>query len=127
MNQVRDVDELKERVLRQRHAATVLASTAHSFGILVSTKLGQQRLELAFKLRDIIEKAGRHAEVIAMREIDPTQLPAFRVDAFISTACPRLAIDDYLRFKRPIITPIELEIALGLKKWEDYRLDSITA
>jgi 2-(3-amino-3-carboxypropyl)histidine synthase len=126
MGQVRDVEDLKERVLRQRHAATVLAAKARSFGLVVSTKAGQHRLDLAFELKEMIEQTGRTAEVIVTRDLDPTQLLAFQVDAFVSTACPRIAIDDYMRFKRPIITPIELEIALGKRAWEDYRLDAIT-
>jgi 2-(3-amino-3-carboxypropyl)histidine synthase len=49
---------------------------------------------------------------------------AFQLDAFVSTACPRLAIDDYLRFRKPMLTPIELEVALGARKWDDYLFDS---
>jgi 2-(3-amino-3-carboxypropyl)histidine synthase len=52
---------------------------------------------------------------------------AFKVDAFVSTACPRIAIDDALRYKRPMLTPIELEVALGVRAWEDYAFDSILA
>ena len=33
--------------------------------------------------------------------------------------------DDYLKYKVPIITPVELEILLGKKKWEDYQFDQI--
>ena len=47
------------------------------------------------------------------------------MDAFVSVACPRIAIDDYALHKKPIITPPELEIVLGERKWEDYAFDEI--
>jgi 2-(3-amino-3-carboxypropyl)histidine synthase len=123
--QVRDLRELKDRVLRQRHAAIALAQEARSLGILVSTKPGQRRRDLAMRLRSLAESKGRTATIIAIDNVTPDQLLAFRVDAFVSTACPRVAIDDALRFRKPMLTPVELEVALGERSWDDYIFDSI--
>ena len=41
------------------------------------------------------------------------------------TACPRIAIDDSAMYKKPVITPQELEIVLGLRDWDDYLMDEI--
>jgi diphthamide synthase subunit DPH2 len=30
-----------------------------------------------------------------------------------------------MQYKKPIITQIELEIVLGIKKWDDYKFDEI--
>ena len=49
----------------------------------------------------------------------------FDADAYVSTACPRIAIDDYSRYRKPMITPSELEIVLGIREWEDYEMDYI--
>ena len=50
----------------------------------------------------------------------------YPVDAFVNTACPRIAIDDSVRYAKPLITPFELEVALGEKKWElGYKFDEI--
>jgi 2-(3-amino-3-carboxypropyl)histidine synthase len=50
----------------------------------------------------------------------------YPVDAFVNTACPRIAIDDAVRYSKPLITPFELEVALGEKKWETgYQFDEI--
>lgn len=125
MGQVRDLVELKERVLRQRHAAIALAQDARTFGILISTKPGQRRMELAINLRSLIEGKGRRAALIALDNVTPDQLLSFKVDAFVSTACPRIAIDDALRYRRPMLTPVELEVALGERSWDDYVFDSI--
>jgi 2-(3-amino-3-carboxypropyl)histidine synthase len=127
MREVRDIKELKDRVLRQRYAAIAIAQEVKGFGILISTKPGQRRRALAMRLRALIEEKGKRAWVIALDNITPDQLLAFQVDAFVSTACPRIAVDDALRYKKPILTPVELEVALGARSWEDYSFDSILA
>ncbi len=124
MQEVRDVEELKEKILRQRHGAISLASEAESFGVIISSKPGQQRKKLADVLKGMIVSKGKRAHLIVMDNVAPDQLLAFQLDAFVSTACPRLAIDDYLRYRKPMLTPIELEVALGLRSWDDYVFDS---
>ncbi len=125
MQEVRDVEELKDKILRQRHGAISLAVEARSFGIIISSKPGQQRKALAESLKGMIINKGKLAFLIAMDNVTPDQLMAFQLDAFVSTACPRLAIDDYLRYRKPMLTPIELEVALGIRDWGDYVFDSV--
>ena len=45
------------------------------------------------------------------------------IDALVSTACPRIAFDDTSSFKQPLLSPAELEIVLGKRKMENYRID----
>ena len=47
------------------------------------------------------------------------------VDAYVNTACPRIAMDDSVRYDRPMLTIPEAEIVLGLRTWDDYVFDSI--
>ena len=123
--EIREINNLKEKILRQRYGAIEIAMNAETFGILIGLKKGQERVKLANYLKEIVEKKDKKAFLFALREFEPMYLSTFNVDIFVSTACPRIAIDDYLRYKKPLITPIELEIALGLKKWEDYKMDEI--
>ncbi len=125
MGEVREIDELKDRILRQRHAAITRAVGARKFLILVSTKVGQMRLGEAIRLRRLAEADGRSADIVLLEEFSPDQLLSYDTDAFVSTACPRIAIDDYLRYPKPILTPFEMEVSLGLKQWSDYRMDCI--
>ena len=125
MREIRDLDDLRERVLRQRHGAVARALDAKSFGIIVSTKIGQRRAELAQRILAVLREKGRGGCIIVLDNVSPDQLLAFDVDAFVSTACPRLAIDDYLRYQKPMLTPVELEVVLGLREWGEYTFDSI--
>ena len=43
----------------------------------------------------------------------------------VVSACPRIAIDDSQMYKKPLLTPQELEIVLNKRQWENYQLDEI--
>ncbi len=122
----KDLSEYKDMLLRQRYGAITRSKNSKNFGIVISYKKGQKRINSAHKLKKMIEKKKKNAYFLVVDYLDPLNLESFReIDCFVSTACPRIAIDDYLRYKKPIITPFELEIVLGFSKWEDYRFDEI--
>ena len=123
----RRLDDVKDRILRQRHGAIARAMDARTFGIIVSKKIGQGRMEMAMDLKRLSEKHGRAAEIFLMDLVSPDFLEGYRVDAWVNTACPRIAIEDYLQYKKPILTPQEFEIVLGEREWSDYTFDEIRA
>lgn len=124
--EVRSMEEERRRFLKQRYGAIASARDARTFGVLASSKQGQLRWNMAQALKRRIEKRDRKAYLILMKQFAPEYLINFRhLDAFVSTACPRVAIDDYSRYPKPILTPVELEIVLGERPPEDYRLDEI--
>ncbi|HKW43162.1 MAG TPA: diphthamide biosynthesis enzyme Dph2 [Thermoplasmata archaeon] len=123
----RDLAEVKDRILRQRHAAIARARDATVFGIIVSRKLGQVRMELARELKALAEQHDRRASIFLMDLVSPEFLEGYRVDAWVNTACPRIAIEDVLQYKQPMLTPQEFEIVVGTRDWDDYLLDEIRA
>jgi 2-(3-amino-3-carboxypropyl)histidine synthase len=126
LNQARNIDEFADRILRIRFARIIRAKEAQKFGILISSKVGQSRWELAKSLKKMIYKGGKEAYLILLDEINPPSLmPFMDLDAFIVTACPRIAIDDSEMYEKPLLTPHELEIVLGIREWEDYKMDEI--
>jgi 2-(3-amino-3-carboxypropyl)histidine synthase len=126
LNQVRDIDEFTDRILRIRFARITRAKDAKKFGILISSKEGQCRWDLAKDLKKMIYNEGKEAYLIFLNEINPPSLlPYMDLDAFIVTACPRIAIDDSKMYKKPLLTPQELEIVLGRREWVDYQMDEI--
>ncbi len=123
----RTLADLKDRILRQRFAAIARAKDAKTFGIIVSKKIGQVRMELAGELKALAEKHGLQANIFLLDLVSPDFLEGYRVDAWVNTACPRIAIEDTLQYKKPFLTPQEFEIVLGERKWEDYAFDEIRA
>ena len=115
-----------DRILRQRFGLIMQVDGAKVFGILIGEKPGQMRRNLAMRMKRMLERHDRKGYLIALEYIGPELIDFYPVDAFVNTACPRIAIDDSTRYSKPLITPFELEVALGEKKWEEgYRFDEI--
>ncbi|MEM0493622.1 MAG: diphthamide biosynthesis enzyme Dph2 [Candidatus Thermoplasmatota archaeon] len=122
-----EIIRIRDRILKQRYNAILKAKDAKTFAIIIGLKPGQQRIKLANKIKDILHSKNKRSYTLALDVFTPNSLLAFTsIDCFISTACPRIAIDDYHAYKKPMITPVELEIALGLRSWDDYCFDQIT-
>ncbi|WP_457741492.1 diphthamide biosynthesis enzyme Dph2 [Thermococcus sp.] len=116
--------EEAERLVRKRWAQVAKAIDARSFGVIVSTKKGQLRLAEARRVVGLLREHGKRAELIAMNHISYGKLEGFSFDAYVVVACPRVPIDDYENWRKPILTPREVELLLGLR--EDYVFDEIT-
>jgi 2-(3-amino-3-carboxypropyl)histidine synthase len=112
--------------LRNRRAVIARAAAGARFGIIVSTKPGQTRLNLASELVESFKRAGRDAHLVLVDEVKPEELGDFRFDAFVCTACPRIPIDDIERFERPVLTPFEARVMLGKAKFEPYKMDEVS-
>ncbi len=103
----------KEKRLR---GALIACSSAKSFGILVSTKSGQFRLNLAETAKEKLRALNRQAYILVGSEFDFESIKDFNsFDAYITTACPRLE-DDSERLSKPIINISRLPQLIELIK-----------
>lgn len=123
--ELRDVDEKRDRILRKRFAAICVAQEAQSFLVIVCGKVGQRRTESADRLEGLLRDAGKKVYRLVTDEVSPAVLLPYKVDAYVNTACPRIAMDDSVRYEHPMLTVPETEIVLGLRTWDDYVLDQI--
>ncbi len=122
-----EIEDLKNNLLRQRYGAIIAARNSRKFGILIGVKRGQQRLKVALAAKQMLDSAGKSSFFITLDDFSYEALQGFSdIECYVSTACPRIAIDDYNMYKKPIITPVELEIVLGRREWEQYEFDQIT-
>lgn len=121
----RNIDETKDRILRKRFAAIQSAKDAERFLIIKCSKSGQRRDDVAETCMEMICDAGKKGFMTVMDEIGPERLMSYDVDAYVNTACPRIAMDDSSKYRKPMLTPPELEIVLGRREWDDYVFDQI--
>ncbi|MBQ9159948.1 MAG: diphthamide biosynthesis enzyme Dph2 [Methanobrevibacter sp.] len=125
-SEIRRMDDYADRILRIRFARITKARSAEKWGILVSSKEGQYRMKLAKEIKKTLEDAKMEAYIILVDNVTPdVLLPYLDLDAFVVSACPRIAIDDSQMYKKPLLTPQELEIVLNKREWENYQLDEI--
>ena len=122
---VDDISEAREKVIRQRYAAMAKALDAKDWLVLLCDKPGQRRYELAVRCRDVLRNKGMRADIVQLNEVRAEALLPYRAEAAVSTACPRLAIDDGPHYPIPLLTPWEMEMVLGLRDMDEYRFDQI--
>jgi 2-(3-amino-3-carboxypropyl)histidine synthase len=114
------IDNEAEMVFKQRWASIEEAQRAKNFAVIVGLKPGQKRLEEALKVKNMLEAKGKTAYLLAVKEITPETLMEFpSIDAYVNTACPRISLDDALRFKKPVLTVNEASVAIGILSWEE--------
>jgi 2-(3-amino-3-carboxypropyl)histidine synthase len=88
-----------ESLEKEKYLRIEKAHNARTYGIIVGTKPGQKKMLIAEKIR---KRLGR-AYLIFMNEITPERLDYLPFDAFIITACPRIVIDDWKNYRKPIL------------------------
>ena len=123
--EIRDLDDKRDRILRRRFAAICAAEKAQRFLVIVCGKVGQCRMAAADEIEEKLRAAGKEVFRLVTDEVSPAALIHYRVDAYVNTACPRIAMDDSVRYDHPMLTIPETEIVLGLRTWDDYVFDSI--
>jgi 2-(3-amino-3-carboxypropyl)histidine synthase len=126
MGEIREMSEFADQILKSRYLKIAKSLDIKKWGIIISSKEGQQRFKLAKEIKKTLEEEAMEGYLIFLENITPDSLlPYLDLEGFIITACPRIAIDDSLMYEKPLLTPQELEIVLKKRKYEDYQLDEI--
>lgn len=110
----------RDKVIRQRAIAIDKVKRANKIGIIVDKKIGQYNMNIAEMLKQSLEKIDKEVIIITVSEFNPTTIMNFYdADAFIDTACPRIAFEDFGRYDKPIITSREANVVIGKLSWEE--------
>jgi 2-(3-amino-3-carboxypropyl)histidine synthase len=117
----KDMTETCRTLLRKRFAIIEKFKEAKRIGIIVGTKSSQMNISLARRLKMLLEAREYSTALVCASEIIPETLESFAdLDAYVEISCPRISTDDQERYRKPILNPEEVMIALGKKSWEDY-------
>jgi len=102
---VRDISDEITKLKKRRRGAIAKAIESEKFAVLLSTKPGQSRPEVADKMKKELESIGKKAVIITANEFSPSALANLtEFDCYVNTACPRIA-DDTEVFEKPILNP----------------------
>ncbi|ELU42722.1 peptidyl-diphthamide biosynthesis [Rhizoctonia solani AG-1 IA] len=108
------------KLLMRRYAIIQKARDADVIGILVASYL-----PLMAHLRQLLAKAQKKCYTISVGKLNPAKLANFmEIECFVLVACPENSVIES-KVSEPIVTPFELEIALGAdRSWTgEYILD----
>jgi len=110
---------LKDKILKQRAISIQKFKDAKKVGVLTEIKPGQKFGSEKF-IVDKIKNSGKEFIVISIDEMSNEKLRNFYdIDAFVELACPRIAIDDFAKYDKPVLTFKEAMCALGETTWKD--------
>jgi diphthamide biosynthesis protein 2 len=114
-----------QRRLNRRFYLTQKARDAQVYGILVGTLSQQHFTSVVSTLQRIIADAGKSSYTFAVGKINGAKLANFgEIDCFVLVACGEHSLLDNERdLHVPVITPLELDIALGNAEWGFYSLN----
>ena len=117
-----------QRKLQRRFYLVQKARQASILGILIANVSSPHSRTVATTLRDLIHDHNRSSYTFCVGKINPAKLANFpEVDAFVLVACPEHALlDNDSEYPVPVLTPLELTIALSMTEWgeQDYSLDA---
>ena len=107
---IEDISDEIKKMEKIRYGRIMKAKDAKSFAILVTSKTGQHMLLAnAEDIKKKIEVNGRKAFIFSMDEITNERLMGIKCDAFINTACPRIAD---AHWEKPFVNAQDLDVVL---------------
>ena len=116
-------DEIKKFIKKRIGAISkLLLNPPKKIGVVLSTKKGQCRINVFNYMINLLKENNIEYIPIILNNISPNYL-IYDVDAYIICACPRIVLDDYLLYKKPLLTPKEFE--MYIKKDFEYEFDEI--
>ena len=114
-----------QRQLNRRFYLTQKARDAHVYGILVGTLSQLHFQSVVSTIQGNIKDSGKTCYTLAVGKINGAKLANFaEIECFVLVACGEHSLlDGEQDLHVPVITPLELDIALGNTEWGSYSLD----
>ncbi|KAF2843009.1 Diphthamide biosynthesis protein 1 [Patellaria atrata CBS 101060] len=107
---------------RLRSAAVMLARHARKWGIILGSLGRQGNPHTMTLIENLLAERGIPVVNVLLSEIFPGKLAMMAdVEAWVQIACPRLSIDWGYAFERPLLSPYEALVTLGVREagWMD--------
>lgn len=110
----------RKQAIQRRFNVLTMAKDARSWGIIGSSKIGQINAQIITKIKTKLNSQNKDIVTVIAENINPQNIDNFQwIDAWVVTACPRLALDDTIRFQRPVVTFREFLYLMDDLSWED--------
>jgi len=108
-----EIDSVESnKMLARRYYLVERARDAQRVGILVGTLGVASHLDIALQLESALRRAGKSVYRFVVGKPNTAKLANFSdIDIFVLIACPENSLIDSKEFYRPIITPLEMELA----------------
>ena len=107
------------RLISRRYYLSQCCKDAQVIGLVAGTLSTSNYLQSLIQYRDMITAAGKKCVVISVGKLTIAKLGNFtEIDCFVWLTCPLSALlADERSFMKPVITPFEMQVGLGLMEW----------
>ena len=113
---VERMDHYREEYRKKRNGKLLSSIDAKRVGILVTTKNGQSNMPMAELIKKKVEAQGMEAGILVANTFDFDSINnMMEFDVLVNTACPRIAVDDIDRTRKPLLSANELMELLRMK------------
>ncbi|OZJ03903.1 hypothetical protein BZG36_03286 [Bifiguratus adelaidae] len=113
--EVRAESSKVNRMLMKRYYLVQKARDADVVGIVVGTLAVSSYMDILNRLKKVLRKHGKRTYTFAMGKLNVAKLANFaEIDIYVLVACPENSLIDSKEFYRPVVTPWEMELAIGL-------------
>ena len=117
--EVYNMKEKHDKVIKQRVIAISKVKDFRKIGLIICQKPGQHFGSYSY-IKNKLEKLDKEVILISMNEItDDKLVNLYDIQAFIETACPRISIEDYARFSKPVINYREALVVINDLSFEE--------
>ena len=118
-----ETDKMKS--IRNKSIRRAMDPSAKTFGIILGTLGRQGNPAILGQIRKLLQRHNKTSFILLLSEIFPQKLDMFpKVDVWVQIACPRLSVDWGHHFTKPVLSPYELNVALGEVEYRDiYPMD----
>jgi len=110
------------QLLKRRYYLTQKAKLASIYGILVGTLSKTHFRDVVHQIKSKIRQHQKTSYTFVVGKINVNKLANFaEVDCFVLVSCNEQSIlENEREFHVPIITPLELDVALGYREWDGF-------
>lgn len=125
-----DASSFCSRELKRRFFLIEKAKMSQIYGIVLgSTSMGDTMTSYISHIKNLIERNGKYCYIFIIGKLNVNKLANFgEIETFVLLSCPNQSL--FLRreddFHLPLITPLELEIALGEREWGGFYTTDFT-
>jgi 2-(3-amino-3-carboxypropyl)histidine synthase len=103
-----DLSHARDKMEIIRRLRIEKAKGSANFGIMVSAKPGQLRMDEALRIKKKLNAAGKKAYILAGDVFSPEKIMGLKIGALINTACPRIR-DDAELFGKVILNAEDVD------------------
>jgi len=95
---------------KEKYLRVSKAEKAKTWAVVIGEKPGQKNLVLATKAFKELKSKGKKVYKVLLDNCSPDVIDYLPFDAFVITACPRIVLDDWKNYEKPVLLVEEINL-----------------